>query len=371
MGDGRGLRILMTTRALGGGGAERVWKTLAERFAARGDEVMLAVDLDDNPPTYAPPIGPRVAVLGASHLCATRALADLMRDFRPDVAMAAISASCVKLVAAAAMARREVPLVVSYHGFEEHRTGRLAKLAYWGVPVINRRVAGIVAVSDGLHREMVERWGADPRKTRRIYNPATLDLDGAAETAADLAGRPEVVLAVGRLSPEKGMDTLVAAFARMTRGEARLVIAGDGPERGRLERMAADLGIAERITFLGQVSDVRPLYRTARLLAVPSRTEAFGMVLVEALAHGLPVVATACSGPVEILDGGRYGRLVPVDDPAALAAGIDSDLVEPGDPAPRLERARSFSLEAGFGEWADLVEDVVRRPRGGSDQAAA
>ena len=368
---GRGLRILMTTRSFGGGGAERVWATLAERFAARGDEVVLAIDLDDHQPTFRDPIGPRVAVLGAGHLRATRALADLMREFRPDVALAAISASCVKLVAAATLARSDVPLVVSYHGFEEHRTGRLAKLAYWGLPVINRRVAAIVAVSDGLHRQLVESWGADPRKTRRIYNPATLDLAGAAETAADLAERPARVLAVGRLSPEKGMDTLVAAFARTTRTDARLTIAGDGPERGRLERLAADLGVAERITFLGQVADVRPLYREARLLAVPSRTEAFGMVLVEALAHGLPVVATACSGPVEILDGGQYGRLVPIEDPAALAAGIDQELGDPGDPRPRFERARTFSLETGFGEWARLVDTLAQAAPNRSDQAAA
>ena len=366
----RGLRLLLTTRAFGGGGAERVWSTLAERFAARGDEVILAVDVDDHKPTFPDPVGPRVEVLGAGHVGATRALADLLRDFRPDVALAAISGSCVKLVAAAALARSAVPLVVSYHGFHEYRTGHLAKLAYWGMPLINRSAARIVAVSDGLHRELIERWGADPRKTERIYNPVTIDVAGAAETAVDLASRPEVILAVGRLSPEKGMDTLIGALARMTRTEARLVIAGDGPERGRLERQAIELGVADRVTFLGQVADVRPLYRQARLVAVPSRSEAFGMVLVEALAHGLPIVATASGGPVEILDGGHIGRLVPVEDPAALAIGIDHDLADPGDPAPRFERARAFSLDAGFAAWARVVDDLAGMSRPRSAQAA-
>jgi glycosyltransferase involved in cell wall biosynthesis len=355
----RGLRLLFTTRAFGGGGAERVWSTLAAHFAARGDEVVLAVDVDDGRPDFDGATPPRVVVLGSGHLRATLRLADIVRTFRPDVALAAISGSCVKLVAAAMLARSNVPTVVSYHGFQEYLTGRLAKLAYWGIPVMNRRASRIVAVSDGLHREMIERWGADPAKTRRIYNPATIDLGDAASTAGDLAERPDVVLAAGRLSPEKGVDVLIDAFARVTRPGAELVVAGDGSERGRLEQRARDLGIADRVTFLGQVADIRPLYRGTRVLAVPSRTEAFGMVVVEALAHGLPIVATACTGPTEILDGGRFGRLVPVEDPASLAIGIDKALADPGDPRPRFERAAAFSFEKGFAEWSKLVDEVV------------
>ena len=369
MSSRRPLRLLFTTRAFGGGGAERVWSTLADRFAARGDEVVLAVDLDGDRPTFGDASDPRVVILGARHVGATLRLAELLREFRPDVALAAISGSCVKLVAATVLARSRVPVVVSYHGFEEYRTGHLAKFAYWGMPMMNRRAARIVAVSDGLHRELVERWGADPAKTCRIHNPATIDLSGAAATAADLAERPDVVLAAGRLSPEKGVDVLLDAFARVKRPGARLIIAGDGSERGRLEHRARDLGIAERITFLGQVNDIRPLYRQTRVLAVPSRTEAFGMVVVEALAHGLPIVATACTGPTEILDGGRFGRLVPVEDPAAMAAGIDLALADPGDPAPRFERAAHFSFEKGFGEWARLVDDTAAAAQGGGASA--
>ena len=359
MGKRRPLRLLFTTRAFGGGGAERVWSTLADRFADRGDDVVLAIDLDGERPRFTAASGPRVEILGPGHIRATLRLRDLLGEFRPDVALAAISGSCVKLVAAAAAARSDVPVIVSYHGFQEYRTGRLAKLAYWGMPVMNRRTARIVTVSDGLHRELIERWGADPAKTTRIYNPATIDLSDAADTAADLATRPDVVLAAGRLSPEKGVDVLIDAFARVRRPGAHLLIAGEGVERGRLERQAADLGVADRITFLGQVADIRPLYRQVRVLAVPSRTEAFGMVVVEALAHGLPIVATACTGPTEILDGGRFGRLVPVEDAAALATGLDIALADPGDPAPRFARAAHFSFAKGFAEWARLVDEVA------------
>lgn len=359
MSNRRALKLLLTTRAFGGGGAERVWSTLASRFAERGDEVILAVDMGGEDPVFVDPRNPKVVVFGGGHIAATLALRDLLTTFRPDVALAAISGSCVKLVTAAMLAGTATPLIVSYHGFQEYRTGRLAKLAYWGMPLINRRAARIVTVSDGLHHEMVERWHADPAKTVRIYNPATIDLADAAASAGDLASRPEVVLAVGRLSPEKGLDVLIDAFGRSQRPTARLVIAGEGPERARLERQARDLGLAERVIFLGHVTEIGPLYRRARVLAVPSRTEAFGMVVVEALAHGLPIVATACTGPTEILDGGRYGRLVPVGDASALAAGIDLALDDVGEAAPRFERAARFSLEAGFAEWARLVDDVA------------
>lgn len=365
----RSLKLLLTTRAFDGGGAERVWTTLAGLFAARGDQVTLAVDEGGGDPVFADAANPRVVVLGAGHLRATMRLSELLRETRPDVALAAISGSCVKLVGAATIARTGTPLVVSYHGFQEYRTGNLAAVAYYGMRMMNLMAERIVTVSDGLRLVLIDRWGADAAKTTRIYNPMTLDLADAAASADDLATRGNVVLAVGRLSAEKGMGDLVAAFAQMTRRDARLVIAGDGPERGRLERQAQELGLAERVRFLGQVADPTALYRTARVLAVPSRTEAFGMVVVEALAHGLPIVATDCSGPSEILEGGKYGRMVPIGDTAAMAAALDAALLDGQSPQARIARAGAFSMAAGFADWARLIDEIVtartgRDPRG-------
>ena len=358
MSNTKGLKLLLTTRALGDGGAERTWVTIARRFAERGDTVVLAVD--EGEPTYGfgESTNPRLMTLGRNHLVSTATLAWTLRRMRPDVAMAAISGSCVKLVAAAALARTKTPLVLSYHGFEEWKTGRLAAAAYYGMPIANRAADRIVAVSDGLRDRLIGEWGADPTKIIRIYNPVSLDLAAAAASAADLPGRPAQILAVGRLSPEKGMTDLVAAFARLDRPDARLAIAGDGPERERLVAQVAGLGLEGRVTFLGHC-DPTPHYRTARLVVVPSRSEAFGLVLVEALAHGLPIVATACHGPVEILEAGRHGEIVPIADPDALAAAIGRALAAPGDPAARIARAATFSLEAGFAQWARLVDDIA------------
>jgi glycosyltransferase involved in cell wall biosynthesis len=359
MRNAKSLELLFTTRALVDGGAERVWVTIAKRFAERGDRVTLAVDdpmpglgLDET-------TNPRVLVLGKNHVVATARLMRELKARRPDVALAALSGSCTKLAVASALSLDRTPIVLSYHGFEEYKTGRLAAAAYYGLPIANRVASRIIAVSEGLERRLIEHWGADPTKTQRIYNPVSIDLAQAAQSAGDIAQRPPIVLGVGRLSPEKGFVDLIDAFARMMRSDARLVIAGEGPERCRLVARVDTLGLADRVTFLGHVGDPTPLYRKARVVAIPSRTEAFGLVVVEALAHGLPVVATACEGPMEILESGRFGRIVAKGDTAAMTEALTAALEAPGDPAPRIARAACFSFEEGFAEWERLVDGLA------------
>ena len=166
------------------------------------------------------------------------------------------------------------------------------------------------------------------------------------------------MVAVGRLSEEKDFPTLIAAMARLERPDARLVICGEGPQRATLAQIAARLGIAARVEFPGYV-DPWSAYAGARCFALSSRSEAFGNVVVEALASGLPVIATDCGGPAEILDGGRFGTLVPVGDVAALAAAIAQGLDRQGDPAPRIARAQTFAAEKIAGDYLALFETVL------------
>ena len=352
------LKLLLTTRAIADGGAERVWLTLARAFAQRGAEVILAIDDPSTPCGLDATTNPRLVGIGRKHPVGVVGLARLLARERPDVALAAVSGSCSKLVAAKLLARSRTPLVLSYHGFEEWRTGRLAASAYVGLPLVNRAAARIVAVSDGLGRSLTEKWGADPAKTSRIYNPVALDLAEAAASAHDLGDRPPIVTAIGRLSVEKGMIDLVEAFAHVRRPNARLVIGGEGPERGRIEARIAALGLGDRVRLLGQVDPIEH-YRRARVIAIPSRTEAFGLVVAEALAHGLPIVATDCDEPRQILGAGRWGRIVPIGDPKAMARGIEAALDEPGAPDARIARAADFSLETGIDAWADLIDGIV------------
>jgi len=347
------LDILLYTRASGGGGAERVWAILANGLAARGHRVTFAFD-DKMASDGVDPAVDAIEI-GSVHATAVLRLARLLRARRFDVIAAAVSVSCVKLALAKALALSRAPLVLSYHGFEEYKTGRLSAAGYYGLPLLALLTGRFVGVSDGIVRALVDRWHAPAARTERIYNPVPMIV---AATAGEIAARPKIVGAVGRLSPEKGMDVLLDAFARLTTPDARLVIGGDGPERRHLVEQATALGIGDRVRFLGRVASAAEVYGLARVAAVPSRTEAFGMTTVEALSAGLRVVATDCEGSREIL-AGSYGELVPVGDAAALAAALDRALETPPDPKPGVERAQEFSAEAGIDQWERLLAGLA------------
>lgn len=352
------MRILLHTRSTGGGGAERVTATLAAGLAARGHAVVLAVDVVD--PAAEPPAGVEVVELPHGHLRAVLRLAALIRRGQ-DVVVSALALAVVRSALAKAAALSRTPLVISYHGFEENRLGGAGPLAYAGMPVLRQVAARVVCVSDALTAFMVERWGAPAGRTVTLHNPVPLPAFDAPPSPA--AGRPPVVAAVGRLSPEKGMTDLLRAFARTRTPDARLIVAGEGPEKAELSRLVDELGLAGRVSFLGWLGDAVALFRGVRVAVVPSRSEAFSLVTVEALAAGAAVVATDCGGPREILEGGRHGLLVPVGDADALAEAIDAALADPGDEAARLARALDFSVERRVDAWEDLLAEVARRGR--------
>ncbi len=173
------------------------------------------------------------------------------------------------------------------------------------------------------------------------------------------------VLYAGRLSPEKGVDVLVDAAAHLP-PSIRVTIAGDGPERAALERRAADLGVADRVSFLGRVpgEQVHDLMRAAAVLAVPSRWyENQPMTILEAFGCARPVVASALGGLPELITDGATGRLVPHDDPTALAGAL-SELA--GDPAT----AHAWGRTARAGTSGYSLETHVRHLEGVYARAA-
>ncbi|MFI5410099.1 glycosyltransferase [Kaistia sp. UC242_56] len=355
-------KYLFYTRSLaGGGGAERVWALLASHFASQGDEVILAVDGAGDDAT---PLNPavRLEILKPGNRANIAGLARLLRHFKPDVALSALSGNATKLALAKVVSGSRVPLVVSFHGFQEYRTGKLSAAAYYGMPILTKLCSRIVCVSETLKTVMIDRWGAEAGKTVRIYNP--VPLPPTEVDAGSLAARPPAVVTVGRLSREKGFGDLIEAFARVATHHATLTIAGEGPERGALEALIREHDLGWKVNLVGY-TDPAPLYAKSRLCVIPSRTEAFGMVAVEALGAGLPVVATACAGPREILQGDTFGKIVPIGDTRSMAHAIDAALADPGDPAPRIARAKLFSSEAGFAAWQALLDEIVRERRGG------
>jgi glycosyltransferase involved in cell wall biosynthesis len=369
------LSLLFYIPALIDGGAERVMAGLASHFAAQGHRVMMAVDFEGggNAPELAANV--RLVKLPGGHRNSIEKLARLIVMSRPDIAISAIASASFKLSLALLNARRharkhdktkKLPtrLVLTYHGFDEYRTGRLSWLGFAALPLLSRLADRVVAVSDALADYLARRWRARKSSLMRIYNPVAIPSPPAGEEITPPAQREKIILAIGRLVAAKRFDLLLEAFARMKEKKARLVILGEGPEREALAKLARHLDIADRLEMPGYVADIGSYLARARLFAMVSQSESFGLVLVEALAFGLPVIATDCGGPREILANGEYGTLLPNDiDALELAARLDEALARPGEPEGRMERAREFSLEKGAGLYMDMFYQILAHKR--------
>ena len=174
------------------------------------------------------------------------------------------------------------------------------------------------------------------------------------------------VVSAGALIPIKGYDVLLEAFGKL--GESgvsfKLLLAGDGPERNRLERQAISLGIGERVKFLGGIDDVPALFSTAHVAVHSSHSEGLSNTILEAMAEGLPVVATNVGGTPEMISDGRTGLLVPPNDARTLAANV-RQLLERPDLRARLGRAgfevvrERFNVERITTQYERLYESVL------------
>lgn len=224
----------------------------------------------------------------------------------------------------------------------------------------------VIAVSSGV-AENLAALGVVPReRVHTIANGVPLDeVADKGRAAIDhpwfAAGAPPVALAVGRLVAKKDYPTLLRALARArAAADLRLMILGEGPERPRLEALARELGIADAVALAGFQPNPFAVMARARMLVLSSISEGMPSVVIEALASGLPVVATDCpSGPAEILAGGAYGDLVPIGDDAALAAAMLASLERPSQSARLRARAAEFSLESAASRYADAITTVL------------
>jgi glycosyltransferase involved in cell wall biosynthesis len=352
------LKLLFYLPSLAGGGAERLLAQLATALTRRGHKVTLAVDTEsvENAAFLDP--GVQQVRLGPNHWWNVLRLHRLMRETRPDASLSALCGQNLKHMVAAMLAGRLRRALQSYHGFFEGEPRLLSRVSYLLTPLSSRLMARTVCVSDTLRQELIGRFRASRERTIRIYNGVQKSAaTGGTARARDKAN--PIVLACGRLTPDKNYPFLVRAFARMEDTKAHLVILGEGAERGRIEAEIARLGLGGRVSLPGYAADPAPWYANASCFAMTSSRETFGLVIVEALAAGLPVVTTASGGPDEILDHGRYGRVVEQGDEPAFAEALDAALADPGNADMRLARAHEFSIDTCAEAYEKLFYEIA------------
>jgi glycosyltransferase involved in cell wall biosynthesis len=353
---------------LEGGGAERTTLNLASELQARGHPVELIVCRARGSLTAEVPAGIRVVELGADRLrTALPALVHYLRSRRPDYLMPTIEHANVLSLLARAISRTKTPVIVrvnnSISEFAAEAGTSMERLTVLLARRLYRRADVLVAVSFGVADDLASFVGADPLTIRTLPNP-TAAKDVIHSAAAPLShpwfshGEPPVILAVGSLRTKKNVPMLIDAFAEVQRHRvARLLILGDGPERPSLERKVQELGLGHSVALPG--FDPNPFRYMSRcaVFALASDREGLPGVLIEALVCGANVVSTDCrSGPSEILDGGRYGRLVPTRDAQAMAQELIVALDDPIRPPPH--SWAPYTTERATDAYVELIEGL-------------
>ncbi|WP_018716599.1 glycosyltransferase [Arhodomonas aquaeolei] len=350
-------RIAVFLAFSGKGGVERMVVRLLAGLVDRGYAVdLVAVRADRLPGPL--PAGVRLVDTGHRHSqMAVLALARYLRRERPVALLAAKDRAIRTAIVARALARVPVHLAgrlgtnLSAALAGRSRLGRW--LRYAPMRVLYHRVDRVVAVSEGVAEDTRRIAGLAAGRVCVVRNPVVSpDLAEQARAEPDhpwlREPGPPVILGAGRLTRQKDFPTLLRAFARLRAGRpARLVILGDGGQRGALEAQAAELGVADDLALPGHVANPYAWMARASLFVLSSAWEGSPNVLTEAVALGTPVVATDCpSGPRELLADGRFGPLVAVGDDIAMAAAMAAVLDAPLPPETLRGAAAGYTLEA-------------------------
>jgi glycosyltransferase involved in cell wall biosynthesis len=361
----RPCRIALVLPNLGGGGAEAVNLTLAREFVARGYKVDLVLAKATGVLIDRIPKGVRVIDLSARRLVyALGVLRGYLRREKPHAVLAGVWPMNAIAIAARLGAGVGTRMIVCDHNtlsLTPEWAGRLKKVALRVImAVAYRRADARVAVSKGVARDVAHLSLMPVERFDVIHNPIAAPSDAMSATESSglwANAKGARILAVGSLKRQKNHALLLRAFARLTEERpAVLTILGEGSLRRELERLVAELDLADRVRLPGFVSDPSEAYRSADLFVLTSDYEGFGNVIVEALASGTPVVSTDCpNGPAEILDGGRYGELVPCGDPDALALGMQHALDTQHDYEALRARARDFAPSVAADAYLRLM----------------
>lgn len=358
-------RLALFLPGLYEGGTERVMLNLAKGFSARGYAVDLVLARAEGP--YMPQIPDGVRTIDLKSPRVLESLPALIRYLRRERPIAMVSAMFANLIALWARRLSGIPhrLVITEHNtlasvirYQADLRWRIyPTLAGWFYPWAD----AIVAVSNAVKEDLARTAKIPRERMDVVYNPIVND-DLQAKGKAPLdhpwfqEGEPPVIVSIGRLANQKAFDILLRAFPLVTKDTpARLLIFGEGENRPALEEQIRQLGLEKDVRLMGFVANPYPYLTHASVFVLPSRWEGLPTVLVEALYLGAPIVATDCpGGSREILQNGKLGRLVPVENPPALAEAILGSMKDRRVPHPR-ESWTPFHADFVVDRYLDLL----------------
>lgn len=376
------MKICFVIPTLTGGGAERVAVTVLSALSNHDRTLYLFSDVDA---VYRGRLDPGIRVVVAARrgrVGRLFELSDFLRASRPDIVMPFLS---YFITAIAAWMAGTGARVVFNQGTPT--TGFLDDPDFsWTSPMrrrlfrvmttwFYRRADAVVVTSQGVADDLATRYGVPHAKMRVLHNPVDLDAIAAAAAAPvdEPRDAPPVVVAAGRLAGVKNYPLLIEAIAQMAEPVSRsggtsvppsvhAWILGDGPERDRLQALARDLGIADRVRFLGFQSNPWRFMARADVFVLTSTYEGFGNVLIEAMACGVPVVATRSPGTIEIIEHEVNGLLVE-HDAASVAAAVRRLLHDPALGARLVATAQShvvrYATPQVAGRYERLFEELA------------
>lgn len=349
------------------GGIAHLMINLAHDFISRGIEVHFFLTKRRGEIEGELPAGVKIYRGGTSIKNCLFPLMGYIRTVKPYAVISARDSLNAVNVIACTLTGRATKAITSVHvdfssDNQTHKLkGRLHRYGGYLLGILLYRFSDeIIAVSKGVAENLAERAFISQKRVTVIYNPTYKESDQSSAKALsfmDAFPSPKFI-GVGRLTEQKGFDTLIKAFFlyREKYNKGTLIILGEGEDRATLESLIRRLNLVGCVHMPGYMENPSAFIKHADVFVFSSRWEGFGNVLVEALGVGAKIVSTDCkSGPAEILDNGRFGSLVPVDDISQLADAMERQLSLPNDEKLLLARAKDFAIDKIANEYLHLI----------------
>lgn len=364
----RNLKAAIFLQDVSGGGAERVLINLGNEFINQGVSVDFVLVRTGG--AFEKKIDTRARVIPLR--CRKVALsvfplANYLRTHRPNFMVSALTHVNISAICAKLLSGSKCRVIVTEHSYisvaRKKVKNRLVKASYWAMPHAYKFADSIVSVSEGVKENLVIESRMDPKRITTVYNavvtPELHDLSKQPASHPWLDDKKHPVLcAVGRLAEEKDFGSLLRCLRIINDNfECRLLLIGDGPERSTLESRAVEFGVNKYVDFLGFKPNPYAFIARCDALVLSSVREGLPTVLIEAMACGVQVVSTDCkSGPAEILERGKLGRMAPVSSPELLANAVIETLRSPvASPETLIRSSQKYSSSVIAKKYLELA----------------